>query len=457
MQRSRMSALATVLMLALLGAACSSNEGDSSGAAAGGGEQAAGAPASFDVTLTDFKIDPSSIAAPSGAALTFNVANDGMSPHTFAVKAGDQTYETPQIEAGSTGTVEVPALDAGEYQILCTIPGHDQLGMTGTLSVAAGSSGGTAAAGSATPSAMPSMTAEQMAAGHKKGVEDFVGQIQNGPLTKTLGNQPMKPKMDGNVKVYRLTVTELQWEVAPGQMVDAMAFNGQVPGPRIDVNEGDRLRFVVTNQLSQPFVLHFHGLTIPNAMDGVPFVTQDPIMPGDYFTYEFTVKDPPGMYVYHSHFNSAEQVGKGLYGALIVHAKSGGWASVYGAEPQVEYSMFLGDGPLGYNLNGKSFPATEPIVAQKNDWVLIHIANDGSLLHPMHLHGYHFEVVGEDGYPLSAANRYMADTLVVAPGSRFDILVHAVYPGAWAFHCHILPHAEGPDGMFGMVTALVVV
>ena len=95
-------------------------------------------------------------------------------------------------------------------------------------------------------------------------------------------------------------------------------------------------------------------------------------------------------------------------------------------------------------------------MASLNDWVLIHIANDGSLLHPMHLHGYHFQVVGEDGFPLAPQNRYMADTLVVAPGSRFDIMVHATEPGAWAFHCHILPHVEGPEGMFGMVTALVV-
>jgi FtsP/CotA-like multicopper oxidase with cupredoxin domain len=95
-------------------------------------------------------------------------------------------------------------------------------------------------------------------------------------------------------------------------------------------------------------------------------------------------------------------------------------------------------------------------MATRGDWVLIHMANDGELLHPMHLHGFHFQVVGVDGFPLSAANRYMADTLVVAPGSRYDILVHATNPGVWAFHCHILNHVEGPEGMFGMVTALIV-
>ena len=191
-------------------------------------------------------------------------------------------------------------------------------------------------------------------------------------------------------------------------------------------------------------------------------------MPGQRWSYEFTVNDPPGLYIYHSHFNSTEQVGSGLFGAIIVEPPHGRWpypaehvnprtgATSFGPTPTIndEYTMILDDGPLGYTINGKSFPATSPIVAKQGDWVLVHLSNEGSLLHPMHLHGYHFEVVGQDGYPL--ASPYMADTLVVAPGQTFDILVHAIYPGAWAFHCHVLPHVEGPEGMYGMVTALVV-
>ena len=95
----------------------------------------------------------------------------------------------------------------------------------------------------------------------------------------------------------------------------------EVPGPLITVNPGDTVRFFVQNQMDQPFVLHFHGLTVPNEMDGVPYITQDPIMPGKSWTYQFTIKDPPGMYVYHSHFNSAEQVGAGLYGRAHRHAR----------------------------------------------------------------------------------------------------------------------------------------
>jgi FtsP/CotA-like multicopper oxidase with cupredoxin domain len=247
-----------------------------------------------------------------------------------------------------------------------------------------------------------------------------------------------------------------------------MAYNGQIPGPEIRVDYGDHVQIIVNNQMTQPPVLHFHGMTVPNAMDGVPYITQDPINPGGFYSYRFVVKDPPGMYVYHSHFNSTEQVGRGLYGAILVEPPHGAWpyrainvndqtgTTALGGPVHVdsESTLFLGDGPLGYVLNAKSFPATSSIAASVGDWVLIHIANDGSMLHPMHMHGYHFEVVAQDGFPLE--NPYMADTLVIAPGQRFDMLVHAVHPGVWAFHCHILPHVEGPQGMYGMVTALVV-
>jgi FtsP/CotA-like multicopper oxidase with cupredoxin domain len=296
------------------------------------------------------------------------------------------------------------------------------------------------------------MTAEEMAAAHEAGVKAFLA----GDQTKSQGNQPLEPRLEGGVKVFELDIAHAFWEVSKGVVKTALAYNGQIPGPELRVRPGDRVRIVLGNHIDQPTARHLHGITLPNEMDGVPYITQPPIMPGESFTYEFDVVDPPGMYVYHSHFNSAEQVGKGLYGALIVEPKAGSWRRTYGVEPSAEYSIFLGDGPLGFVLNGKSFPATAPLVASKGDWVLIHLANDGELLHPMHLHGFHFLIVGEDGFPLSKPNRYRADTLVVAPGSRYDILVKADQPGAWAFHCHILSHVEGPEGMFGMVTALVV-
>jgi FtsP/CotA-like multicopper oxidase with cupredoxin domain len=457
-------------MVALLAASCS---GQSDVTRSGAGDRAAATASTFDVTLSEFSIAPDMIHAPADAPLTFDVTNEGSAAHTFAVQTDDKVYQTEQVQPGSGATLSVPALSPGTYKTYCTVAGHEDLGMVGQLMVAgsgattgqmADGMSGEAATGQGMGQGMgqTSMSAVEMAQGHKEGVEAFPAETQGS------GNRPLRPTMQNGRKVFELTATEVKWETKPGTFVDAMAFNGQVPGPQIEVHQGDKVRIVVNNQMTQPTVVHFHGMTVPNEADGVPYITQEPIMPGGYYVYDFTVVDPPGMYVYHSHFNSTEQVGGGLYGALIVEPRSRwsypairtdaatGQITGYEAPPKVavESTLFLGDGPLGYVLSGKEFPATTPIVAKRGDWVLIHMANDGSMLHPMHLHGYHFEVVAQDGFPLREP--YMADTLVVAPGQRFDVLVHAVYPGVWALHCHILPHVEGPQGMYGMVTALVV-
>jgi FtsP/CotA-like multicopper oxidase with cupredoxin domain len=117
--------------------------------------------------------------------------------------------------------------------------------------------------------------------------------------------------------------------------------------------------------------------------------------------------------------------------------------------------MILNDGPIGgYTLNGKSFPATQPLVAKKGQKVLVRYMNEGLMIHPMHLHGMPMTVIAQDGYLLPQP--YMCDTLNIAPGQRWDAIIEATEPGVWAFHCHVLTHAEGPTGMFGMVTALIV-
>ena len=437
------------LALSLLAAACgSAAAGDETRDAAVG--SAAG---TYAMSLTDFALNPEQLTAPAGQELAFEVSNDGSSPHTFAVDTGDGVKETAQLQSGETATLTVPALTPGDYKIYCTVAGHEDVGMVGTLTVsedteaaAAGATGATGATGHATTS-HAGMTVQEMLEGHRAGVEAFPAE------TDGQGNEPLEPTIENGWKVFELTAQEIRWETEPGTFVDAMGFDGTVPGPELRVNPGDRVRIVVRNEMSQPTTMHLHGVTVPNGMDGVPYITQDPIMPGGFFTYEFEVVDPPGMYVYHSHFNSTEQVGKGMYGAIYIEPRDG-FSGVYGERIEVESTLFMGDGPTGYVLNGKGFPATQPIVAKQGDDVLIHLANDGAQIHPMHLHGYHFEVVGVDGFVLEQP--YMADTLMVAPGQRFDILVQADYPGVWAYHCHILPHVEGPGGMFGMVTALVV-
>jgi FtsP/CotA-like multicopper oxidase with cupredoxin domain len=154
--------------------------------------------------------------------------------------------------------------------------------------------------------------------------------------------------------------------------------------------------------------------------------------------------------MYHSHHNAAIQVGLGLLGAFVVEPRRPRPAH----RADVDYVMVLNDGSHGYTLNGKGFPATEPIVCKQGQTVRLRFMNEGMMIHPMHLHGMHMTVIAKDGWDQPAP--WKCDTLNVAPGERWDVLVKATNPGTWAFHCHILPHAESEHGMFGMVTALVV-
>jgi FtsP/CotA-like multicopper oxidase with cupredoxin domain len=219
-----------------------------------------------------------------------------------------------------------------------------------------------------------------------------------------------------------------------------------VPGPTIEADLGDRVRIVLHNDLPEPTTIHFHGMTVPAEMDGVPVISQDAVLPGESFTYEFTVRNT-GTNMYHSHFNAQKQVPMGLLGAFLVRDPG---------DPRVDvdYAMVLNDGPLGYTLNGKGFPATEPLVVNRGDTVRIRYMNEGLQIHPMHLHGLPQQVIAVDGHLLE--HPYDADTVLVAPGQRIDVLVRATEPGAWAWHCHVLNHAESEQGMFGMVTAMIV-
>ena len=278
---------------------------------------------------------------------------------------------------------------------------------------------------------------------HERGIKAFPARTQG------KGNVLMAPRMDGPVKVYDLAAAVTDWEVEPGKMVHAWTYNGQVPGPQIRVREGDRVRVNLTNNLPESTVIHFHGLELPNDQDGVPFITQPPVKPGEKFTYEFTVPNS-GSHMYHSHHNATKQVGMGLLGAFIVEPRDAS------QEPKadVDYVMILNDSMSGYTLNGKGFPATEPVVAKPGQTVRIRFMNEGMMIHPMHLHGMHMTVIAKDGWPQPAP--WKCDTLNIAPGERWDVLVKATNPGVWAFHCHILAHAESEHGMFGMVTALIV-
>jgi plastocyanin len=395
------------------------------------------------VSLQEFKIDPATITVDAGGSLT--VTNDGTIIHNLAIKSTN--LKTRDISAGGTESLDLSSLKPGMYTAYCQIAGHEAAGMTAMVHVGLGGA-------SATPAAAGANTAQndQQDAVMKKPVDAYVAQLQEGPNTKGVGAQVMEPTVlpDGT-KEFTLTAKITDWEVSPGNTVQAWTYNGTVPGPTIKVNPGDHVRVVLDNQLPQSTVIHFHGIEVPNAMDGVPDVTQPPVKPGDRFSYEFTAQSTPAVGMYHSHHHAEHQVPDGLSGAFII----GQEPLPAGVTVSQEVPMVLNDaGVIGLTLNGKSFPATAPLVAHQGDWVVIHYMNEGLQIHPMHLHGLPQLVIAKDGFPTPAP--YQVDTVNVAPGERYTVLVHATDLGVWAWHCHILSHAEGDNGMFGMVTAFVV-
>ena len=388
-----------------------------------------------EITITAFDLgfDPAMahVAAPGTYTVTF--VNDGGTYHdlTFAdgTVIGADGHET------ATGEVTIPA---DGMTFICSVPGHADAGMRGDVMVA-----GAEGSGGAEPSPSASMTAEEM-----RDVDAAVT-AQFPADTEGRGNQVLEPEIqaDGTLQ-WELTASVVQWETEPGTIVEAYAYNGMIPGPQLHAKVGDHIRIILHNELPEPTTIHSHGLFVPPEMDGVPVISQEAVMPGESFTYEYTLRNS-GSHMYHSHFMAEHQVPMGLLGAFIVTGPAAD-------EPVVDQdvAMILNDGPLGFTINGKGFPATEPIVAKQGDKIRIRYMNEGLQIHPMHLHGMPQLVVAKDGWALP--DPHYEDTVLVAPGERIDVIVDATELGVWAFHCHILTHAEGPDGMFGMVTALIV-
>ena len=346
-----------------------------------------------------------------------------------APAAGAPTWTYPPVPGGGPGTPKPSASD-------------DHAGHSGAPAL-------TAPAASPTASGSPPADHDATALAVVKRFLDGEGAKLEGA-----GNQPIQPRIEGGVKVFDMTIDAIQHRIdAVKDPVAALGYNGTWPAPRIEVTEGDRVRAIFKNNLDESTGVHFHGQRVPNKMDGVPHITQDPILPGASFTYEFVVRTP-GSHMYHSHHNATDQVGRGLLGAFIVQPKDPAdrYDRRYGATQDIVW--ISNDSLGGFTINGRGFPATSPIVATVGETIAIRFMNEGSMTHPWHLHGMPMRVVARDGYPLPSP--FFCDTLGVNPGERWDVIIDCEDPGAWAFHCHILPHAEGHDGMFGMVTALVV-
>ncbi len=401
-------------------------------------------PQTAQVELSDFAIrgDLSVDAGP----VILEVTNIGAIAHNLVVE--DLGQRTRDLNNMDTERLDLGTLAEGEFTVFCDVPGHREAGMEAVLVVGEGGDGGHDHGPDADWPTLDQKMLDSFA--------PFPAETQG------KGNQLLEPTIlpDGT-KEYHLTVAITPWEVEPGKFVDAWTYNGTVPGPHIKVDVGDRIRVVVDNQLPAATDIHWHGIIVPNSMDGVSPLTQDPIRPGETFTYEFTIREP-GIAMYHAHLHGQVAIPNGLFGTIIageVPLPKGmtvsGREIPADLEPDQEIIMVLNDaGVIGLSLNGKSFPATEAYFGKVGDWVMVHYYNEGLLVHPMHQHQFPQLVFAKDGIGLDQP--YWADVVNVAPGERYSVLFNLSDPGVWVWHCHILNHAERADGMFGMVTAFIV-
>ena len=403
-----------------------------------------------EVTLTEFTVtfNPSVVLA---GDVTFMVTNGGAVDHNFAIPS--LNVRTAMLKAGESATLEVKGLEVGEIEYLCEVAGHSAAGMIGKLSVV--EAGSVMDMSSGNPMAS-SMSWQQM----DKMMEEVA--LKFPAKTSGIGNAELLYTMsDDGYKVFSLTAKVVPWEVEPGKFVDGWSYNGMIPGPVMHANVGDKIRIVLKNELPESTSLHLHGVRVPNSMDGVDPYTQKPIEPGATFTYEWTASEP-SVGMYHSHHNAQVQVPNGLAGAILIGdwkamamAAAGGRTKDTNNVTEQEVVMVLNDsGTIGLSLNGKSFPATTPYSLAIGESMVVHYYNEGNMTHPMHLHQPSGLVVAKDGIMLESP--FWADTLNVAPGERWTVVYTPKDAGVWAWHCHILTHAETPEGMRYMVTALIV-
>ena len=407
---------------------------------------AGAAAAVVDIDLSEFKMTPEMVTVPEGD-VTVRVTNSGTLVHNLSFV--ERNVSSRDLNPGESQTITLKNVTKGTLNYSCLIPGHADSGMKGRIMVdsAAAATGATADTATAT-----TMSSAQMDQEMKDRALRFVNEAKS-----TFGGTPLAPTIlaDGT-KEFDLVAKIVDWEVEPGKIVKAWTYNGMVPGPEISVNVGDKVKLVLKNELPESTSLHLHGIRVPNAMDGVDPFTQDPILPGDTFVYEFTAREA-AVGMYHSHHDAQTQVPNGLGGALLIGEmpipdvlKAQGMTSV-----DKRVNMILNDaGTIGLSLNGKSFPATEPYSMKVGQTMEVNYYNEGLMTHPMHMHQPTGWIIAKDGVPLITP--MPSDTINVAPGERYTVLYHFVDPGVWAWHCHILNHAEGPHGMFGMVTAVIV-
>ncbi len=321
------------------------------------------------------------------------------------------------------------------------------------------------------------------------------GATAAGVGTGLLGRRSVASGTD-RVRTIHLEAREVTWELAPGRTVKAMAYNGRIPGPEIRVREGERVRVVLQNSLAEPTTIHWHGVDVPNAMDGVPGVTQPPVAPGATFTYEFDAR-PAGSRWYHTHFDEHRQMDLGLAAPLIIEPAEkeavgydreitlvlDDWATGTGKPvPPTDAGTAGGRGSAGgmmsgmmrrgsgmggmmggrgmsdmmgrgtgpaydvMTINGKAYPATEPLRVTKGERVRLRIINaSAEHTHVVRLAGHRLLVTHTDGNPLIAPVE--VEAVPIAPAERYDLLIVADRPGAWFLYCTEPGHVDAGERM----------
>ena len=266
----------------------------------------------------------------------------------------------------------------------------------------------------------------------------------------TPNNVSLPWKIVDGAKVYHLVAEEVKHEFAPGLEALCWGFNGRVHGPTIEAVEGDRVRIYVTNKLPAATSIHWHGIILPNGMDGVSGLTQTPIKPGETFKYEYTLKQH-GTHMYHSHHDEMTQMALGLMGLFIIHPRNPKY------RVDRDFAFMLSEWRIDtgtmrpnpsemtafnvFSLNARIFPGTEPMVAKLGERVRLRFVNLSAMdHHPMHLHGHSFRVVETDGGQIPESAQQIESTVLIQVGSARSVEFIANNPGDWPVHCHMTHH-----------------
>ena len=274
----------------------------------------------------------------------------------------------------------------------------------------------------------------------------------------TLNGWTLPWRMNQGVKEFHLVAEPVVREMAPGFKAHLWGYNGQSPGPTIEVVEGDRVRIFVTNKLPEHTSVHWHGQRVPNGMDGVSGLTQKPIKPGQTFVYEFVARRP-GTFMYHPHADEMTQMAMGMMGLWITHPKEKHplidevnrdfcfLLNAFDIDPgsYTPKTMTMLDFNL-WSWNSRIFPGIDSLNVRLNDKVRIRVGNLTMTNHPIHLHGHEFTVTGTDGGPIPQTARWPEVTTDVAVGQMRQIEFVADEEGDWSFHCHKSHHTMNAMG-----------